>query len=142
MPQSLAHVTFLVRDYDEALAFFTESLGFRIVEDTPLPGNKRWLVVAPPGSRGSNLLLAQAATPEQFQQVGQQAASRVFLFLQTDDFWRDHRLMLAANVKFLEHPRQESYGTVAVFEDLYGNKWDLLELADATPARAHPKESA
>jgi catechol 2,3-dioxygenase-like lactoylglutathione lyase family enzyme len=142
MPQSLAHVTFLVRDYDEALAFFTESLGFRVVEDKPLPGNKRWLVVAPPGSRGSNLLLAQAATPEQFQQVGQQAASRVFLFLHTDDFWRDHRLMLAANVKFLEQPRQESYGTVAVFEDLYGNKWDLLEPGDATPARAHPKESA
>jgi catechol 2,3-dioxygenase-like lactoylglutathione lyase family enzyme len=142
MPQSLAHVTLLVRDYDEALTFFTESLGFRVVEDTPLPGNKRWLVVAPPGSRGTSILLAQAATPEQFQQVGRQAAGRVFLFLHTDDFWRDHRLMLAANVKFLEQPRQESYGTVAVFEDLYGNKWDLLEPGDTVPARAQPKESA
>jgi catechol 2,3-dioxygenase-like lactoylglutathione lyase family enzyme len=142
MPQSLAHVTFLVRDYDEALAFFTESLGFRVVEDSPLPGNKRWLVVAPPGSRSTNLLLAQAATPEQQEQVGHQAGSRVFLFLHTDDFWRDYRLMQAANVKFLEQPRDESYGTVAVFEDLYGNKWDLLQPGDAVPARALPRESA
>jgi catechol 2,3-dioxygenase-like lactoylglutathione lyase family enzyme len=127
MPQSLAHVTLLVRDYDEALAFFTESLGFRVVENSPLPANKRWLVVAPRGSQGANLLLARAATPEQIQQVGNQSAGRVFLFLHTDDFWRDYRLMLAANVKFLESPRQESYGTVAVFEDLYGNKWNLLQ---------------
>jgi catechol 2,3-dioxygenase-like lactoylglutathione lyase family enzyme len=142
MPQSLAYITFLVRDYDEALAFFTEALGFRVVEDTPLPGNKRWLVVAPPGSRSASLLLAHAATPEQLQQVGHQAAGRVFLFLHTDDFWRDHRLMLAANVKFLEQPRHESYGIVAVFEDLYGNQWDLLQPQDATPARAFPKESS
>lgn len=142
MPQSLAHVTFLVRDYDEALTFFTDSLGFRVVEDSPVAGNKRWLVVAPPGSRSASLLLAQAATPEQQQQVGHQAAGRVFLFLHTDDFWRDYRLMQAANVKFHEQPRQESYGTVAVFEDLYGNRWDLLEPADATPARAIPRESA
>jgi catechol 2,3-dioxygenase-like lactoylglutathione lyase family enzyme len=142
MPQSLAHVTFLVRDYDEALTFFTDSLGFQVVEDSPLPGNKRWLVVAPPGSRVASLLLAQAATPEQREQVGHQAAGRVFLFLHTDDFWRDYRLMQAANVKFQEQPRQESYGTVAVFEDLYGNKWDLLQPAEAFPARALPKESA
>ena len=142
MPQSLAHVTLLVRDYDDALVFFTESLGFRVVEDTPLPANKRWLVVAPPASRGASLLLAQASTPEQLQQIGNQAAGRVFLFLYTDDFWRDYRLMLASNVKFLEQPRQESYGTVAVFEDLYGNKWDLLQPADAVPARAIPRESA
>jgi catechol 2,3-dioxygenase-like lactoylglutathione lyase family enzyme len=141
MPQSLAHVTFLVRGYDEALAFFTERLGFRVVEDTPLPADKRWLVVAPPGSRGASLLLAEADTPEQLQQVGRQGGGRVYLFLHTDDFWRDHRLMLAADVKFLEQPRQESYGTVAVFEDLYGNKWDLLEPGDAAPARALPKES-
>jgi catechol 2,3-dioxygenase-like lactoylglutathione lyase family enzyme len=141
MPQSLAHVTLLVRDYDEALAFFTESLGFRVVENSPLPANKRWLVVAPPGSQGANLLLARAATPEQIQQVGNQSAGRVFLFLHTDDFWRDYRLMLAANVKFLESPRQESYGTVAVFEDLYGNKWDLLQPASDAVPRSQPRES-
>jgi catechol 2,3-dioxygenase-like lactoylglutathione lyase family enzyme len=142
MPQSLAHVTFLVREYDEALTFFTESLGFRVVEDSRLTGGKRWLVVAPPGSRGTSLLLAQGATPEHLQQVGHQAGGRVFLFLHTDDFWRDYRLMLAAGVKFLEQPRNESYGIVAVFEDLYGNKWDLLQPDDAVPARALPKESA
>jgi catechol 2,3-dioxygenase-like lactoylglutathione lyase family enzyme len=141
MPQSLAHVTFLVRDYEEALAFFIESLGFRLVEDSPLPGDKRWLVVAPPGSRGASLLLAQAATPEQLQEVGNQAAGRVFLFLHTDDFWRDYRLMQAASVKFIEQPRQESYGTVAVFEDLYGNKWDLLQPDDNVPARPLPEAS-
>jgi catechol 2,3-dioxygenase-like lactoylglutathione lyase family enzyme len=141
MPQSLAHITLLVRDYEEALAFFIESLGFRVVEDSPLPGDKRWLVVAPPGSRGASLLLAQATTPEQLQQVGNQAAGRVFLFLHTDDFWRDYRLMQAVSVKFLEQPRQESYGTVAVFEDLYGNKWDLLEPDDNVPARPVPKPS-
>src|SRR5215469_14687819 len=141
MPQSLAHVTFLVRDYDETLAFFTESLGFRVVENSPLPGNKRWLVVAPPGSQGASLLLALAATPEQLQQVGNQGGGRVFLFLHTDDFWRDYRLMLAANIKFLESPRQEPYGPVAVFEDLYGNKWDLLHPIDHTIPRPRPKES-
>jgi catechol 2,3-dioxygenase-like lactoylglutathione lyase family enzyme len=140
MPQSLAQVTFLVRDYDEALAFFTESLGFRVVENLPLPANKRWILVAPPGSPGANLLLARAATPEQLQQVGNQGGGRVFLFLHTDDFWRDYRLMLAADVKFLESPRQEFYGTVAVFEDLYGNKWDLLQPVGHTIA-PRPKES-
>lgn len=141
MPQFLAHMTLLVRDYDEALTFFTESLGFRVVEDTPLPAGKRWLLVAPPGSDGTNLLLAQAATPEQVQQVGKQAAGRVFLFLYTDHFWRDYRLMQAANVKFLESPRQEPYGTVAVFEDLYGNKWDLLQPADPSAPLPSPKET-
>ena len=127
MPQTLAHVTFLVRDYDEALGFFTEVLGFRVVQDKALPGGKRWLLVAPPGSQGTNLLLAEAATSEQLQQVGKQAGGRVFLFLHTDNFWGDYRLMQASNVKFLETPREEPYGTVAVFEDLYGNKWDLLQ---------------
>jgi lactoylglutathione lyase len=127
MRQSLATVTLLVHDYDEALAFFTEALAFRVMEDTPLPGGKRWVVIALPGSRGAGLLLARAATPEQLKSVGNQAGGRVFLFLHTDDFWRDYRSMQAANVKFLEAPRQESYGTVAVFEDLYGNKWDLLQ---------------
>jgi catechol 2,3-dioxygenase-like lactoylglutathione lyase family enzyme len=141
MPQALAHITYLVRDYDEALAFFTESLGFRVVENSPLPADKRWILVAPPGSQGANLLLAHAATPQQLQQVGNQGAGRVFLFLHTDDFWRDYRLMLAASVKFLEPPRQESYGTVAVFEDLYGNKWDLLQPVDTAVPRPRPRES-
>jgi catechol 2,3-dioxygenase-like lactoylglutathione lyase family enzyme len=139
MPQSLALVSFLVRDYDEALAFFTDSLGFRLVEDSPLPGGKRWIVVAPPGSTGSSLLLAEAATPEQLAQVGKQGAGRVFLFLHTDDFWRDYRLMQATDVKFLETPREESYGTVAVFEDLYGNKWDLLQPKEANVLRPMAK---
>lgn len=139
MPQSLAHVTFLVRDYDEALNFFTDALGFRVVEDSPLPGGKRWLLVAPPASRGTNLLFAQADDSAQLLQVGHQAAGRVFLFLHTDDFWRDYRLMQASNVKFLEAPRQESYGTVAVFEDLYGNKWDLLQPADSATPQPIPR---
>ncbi|HXR32866.1 MAG TPA: VOC family protein [Verrucomicrobiae bacterium] len=140
MPQSLAHVTLLVREYEEALTFFTEALGFRVIEDTPLSGGKRWLVVAPPGSSGTSLLLAQADTPEQIQQVGKQGGSRVFLFLQTDDFWRDYRLMQASDVKFLEAPRHESYGMVAVFQDLYGNKWDLLQLKDPNNPQPLPLE--
>ena len=140
MPQALAHVTLLVRDYEEALAFFTESLGFRVVENSPLSASHRRILVAPPGSQGANIVLARAATPEQLEQVGNQAAGHVFLFLYTDDFWRDYRLMLAANVQFFEPPRQESYGTVAVFEDLYGNKWDLLQPADHSIARPRPKE--
>ena len=141
MPQLLAHVTLLVRSYEEALAFFTETLGFRVIEDTPLPGGKRWLVVAPPGSGGTSLLLAQAETPEQTAQIGKQAGGRVFLFLQTDDFWRDYRLMQAADVKFLEAPRHESYGIVAVFQDLYGNKWDLLQPGDPNTPQRLPMES-
>jgi len=127
MSQNLAHVTLLVHSYDEALAFFTKALGFRLIEDTPLPNHKRWLVVAPPNSHGSSLLLVQAATPKQAHSVGNQAGGRVFLFLHTDDFWRDYRQMQAHNVKFLEAPRHEPYGMVVVFEDLYGNKWDLLQ---------------
>jgi catechol 2,3-dioxygenase-like lactoylglutathione lyase family enzyme len=127
MSQTLARITLLVRHYDEALTFFTQALGFRIVEDTALPENKRWLLVAPVGSTGPALLLAQAATPAQNACIGNQAGGRVFLFLHTDDFWRDHRQMQDRGVKFLESPRQESYGTVAVFEDLYGNRWDLLQ---------------
>src|SRR5271157_4343631 len=141
MPQSLAHVTLLVREYEEALTFFTEALGFRVIEDTPLSGGKRWLVVAPPGSSGTSLLLAQADTPEQVQQIGKQGGGSVFLFLQTDDFLRDYRLMQASDVKFLETPRHDSYGIVAVFEDLYGNKWDLLQPTDPSIARPLPLES-
>jgi catechol 2,3-dioxygenase-like lactoylglutathione lyase family enzyme len=142
MPQSLAHITLLVREYEEALTFFTEALGFRVVEDSPLPAGKRWLVVTPPGSRSASLLLAEAVTPEQLQHVGHQSGDRVFLFLHTDDFWRDYRLMQASNVKFLESPRQESYGTVAVFEDLYGNKWDLLQPSDSATPQPLPRESS
>ncbi len=132
MAQTLGYVALVVRDYDEALAFFTQSLGFTVVEDSAakdrLGSDKRWVLVSPPGSRGTNLLLARASTPEEASHVGNQTGGRVFLFLHTDDFWRDYREMLARGVKFREEPRQEPYGTVAVFEDLYGNKWDLLEL--------------
>lgn len=128
MAQSLGYVAFVVRDYDEALGFFTQALGFTLVEDTPLGNGKRWVLVRPPNSKGTSLLLARAATAEQASRIGNQTGGRVFLFLHTDDFWHDYRQMTARGVKFIEQPRQESYGTVAVFEDLYGNKWDLLQL--------------
>jgi catechol 2,3-dioxygenase-like lactoylglutathione lyase family enzyme len=129
MPQTIAHLTLLVRNYDEALEFYTQKLGFHLLKDTPLPGNKRWLLVAPPDSRGAALLLAEADSPEQTFAIGNQTGGRVFLFLHTDDFWRDYKAYQSSGVRFLESPRTESYGTVAVFEDLYGNKWDLLEPA-------------
>jgi catechol 2,3-dioxygenase-like lactoylglutathione lyase family enzyme len=129
MPQSLACVTYVVRDYDEALRWFTQALGFRLLEDSPLGAGKRWIVIAPPGERGASLLLARAATPEQLAHVGNQTGGRVFLFLETSDFARDHRAMQSRGVNFPEQPRKESYGTVAVFEDLYGNKWDLIQPA-------------
>ena len=119
--------TLLVRDYDEALAFFSDALRFKVVEDTSLGADKRWIVVAPEATGGASLLLAKAATPEQAAQVGNQAGGRVFLFLETGDFQGDYRHMQARGVKFAEAPRQEAYGTVAVFFDLYGNKWDLLQ---------------
>lgn len=129
MPQSIATLTVVVRNYDEALAFYTKKLGFQLLQDTPLPDNKRWVLVTPPESRGVALLLAEAATPEQSLAIGNQTGGRVFLFLHTDDFWRDYKAYQSRGVRFLETPRKESYGTVAVFEDLYGNKWDLLEPA-------------
>jgi catechol 2,3-dioxygenase-like lactoylglutathione lyase family enzyme len=129
MTNTLAAVTFLVRDYDEAIAFFTQKLGFELAEDSPLGEGKRWVVVATPGSAGTKLLLAKAVTPEQTARIGDQAGGRVFLFLHTDDFLRDYEAMQSRGVRFLEAPRQEAYGTVAVFEDLYGNKWDLLQPA-------------
>lgn len=121
-------VTFLVRDYDEAIGFFTRTLNFNLIEDTSLGSGKRWVRVAPPGSGGTCLLLARAATPAQAKQIGDQAGGRVFLFLQTDNFKRDYTAMVERGVEFHEKPRMESYGTVAVFADLYGNKWDLVEL--------------
>jgi catechol 2,3-dioxygenase-like lactoylglutathione lyase family enzyme len=126
----LAQIALVVRDYDEAIAFYVGRLGFRLVENTPVPAqSKRWVVVAPPGApaEGATILLARATTPEQAAAIGRQGAGRVFLFLHTDDFARDHAAFAAAGVRFVEAPRREPYGTVAVFEDLYGNRWDLLE---------------
>jgi lactoylglutathione lyase len=123
----LGCVTFLVREYDEAIAYFRFALGFRVLDDTPLENGKRWVVVSPPESVSMRLLLARAATPEQVARVGHQGGGRVFLFLYTDDCRRDYETMKASGVTFMEEPRQETYGTVAVFQDLYGNKWDLLE---------------
>ena len=128
MNQSILHIALVVRDYDEAIAFYTQMLHFTLVEDTYQPAqDKRWVVVAPPGSSETTLLLARAATPEQEQFIGNQSGGRVFLFLQTDDFWRDYREMVSLGIKFVREPKEESYGTVAVFEDLYGNLWDLIE---------------
>jgi catechol 2,3-dioxygenase-like lactoylglutathione lyase family enzyme len=130
--QTLGYVALVVRGYDEAIAFFTQSLGFHLIEDSVstdrMGQEKRWVLVAPPGSRGTSLLLARASNPEEVSRIGNQTGGRVFLFLHTDDFWRDYRAMTARGVKFCESPREEAYGTVAVFEDLYGNKWDLLQL--------------
>jgi catechol 2,3-dioxygenase-like lactoylglutathione lyase family enzyme len=129
MRQSIVHITLVVRDYDEAIEFFTEKLNFELVEDTYQPEqDKRWVVVAPPGSTGTTLLLAKASKPEQEPFVGNQSGGRVFLFLNTDDFWRDYNAMVAKGIKFVREPKNAEYGTVAVFEDLYGNQWDLLQL--------------
>ena len=125
--QSIGAVTVLVREYDEAVAYFTGMLGFEVAQDEILGDGKRWVLVTPPGKTGTALLLAKAVTPEQRVIVGRQAGGRVFLFLHTDDFWRDHEAMTSRGVRFLERPRREPYGMVAVFEDLYGNRWDLLE---------------
>jgi catechol 2,3-dioxygenase-like lactoylglutathione lyase family enzyme len=128
MTQKLGYVALVVREYEEAVAFYTQSLGFQLVEDTDLGNGKRWVLVRPPGSTGTDLLLAKAVNPEQASRIGNQTGGRVFLFLHTDDFWRDYRAMTARGVKFVRPPSEEQYGTVAVFEDLYGNKWDLLQL--------------
>lgn len=130
MTQSVALMSLLVRDYDEALAFYVDVLGFRRVRDDPVPGqDKRWVVVAPPGEAGAQLLLARASTPEQVARIGDQTGGRVFLFLQTDDFWRDYAAYRARGVNFVREPAEQPYGTVAVFRDPYGNLWDLLEPA-------------
>jgi catechol 2,3-dioxygenase-like lactoylglutathione lyase family enzyme len=132
--QRIAHVALLVADYDEAIAFYTRKLHFTLLEDTYQPAQgKRWVIVAPPGSvgadgpTGTTLLLARASTPEQARFVGNQSGGRVFLFLQTDDFWRDYRAMTDAGITFVRPPSEQTYGTVAVFEDLYGNRWDLVQ---------------
>ena len=129
MNQSIGCITFVVRDYDEAIAWFTNALRFTLVEDTHLAETKRWERVAPPGGQSPCLLLAKAVTAEQESRIGNQTGGRVFLFLHTDDFARDYEALKARGVKFVGQPREEEgYGTVAVFEDLYGNKWDLLQL--------------
>ena len=129
MKQSIVHVALVVKDYDEAIAFYTEKLNFDLIEDTYQPEqDKRWVVVAPPGSTGTTLLLARASTSEQEAFIGNQTGGRVFLFLNSDDFWRDYESMKAKGIEFVREPKQQDYGTVAVFEDLYGNRWDLLQL--------------
>ncbi len=127
MNQRIAHVALVVDDYDDAIQFYTQKLDFTLIEDTKLTETKRWVVVSPPGAEESSLLLAKAANDEQKTRVGNQAGGRVFLFLFTDDFWRDYNKMLERGVHFVRPPKDQEYGTVAVFEDLYGNKWDLLE---------------
>lgn len=128
MKQSLGQVALVVRDYDEALAFYVGTLGFELIEDTYIPEqDKRWVVVAPPGSSESRLLLARAVSNEQSSRVGNQTGGRVFLFLFTDDFWRDFKAYKAKNVGFVREPKEEAWGTVAVFADLYGNLWDLIQ---------------
>ena len=132
MKQSIIHVALIVKDYDEAIDFYVNKLKFELVEDTYQPEqDKRWVLVSPPGSDGVSLLLAKASKPEQEPFVGNQSGGRVFLFLNTDDFWRDFNRMLADGIKFIRPPVKQDYGTVAVFEDLYGNLWDLLQMNDA-----------
>ena len=127
MKQDLACIALVVRDYDEAIAYYTRALSFELLEDTDMGAGKRWVVVAPPGAGGTRILLARARTPEQESRIGDQTGGRVFLFLHTDDFWRDYRAMQGRGVSFLEQPREEPYGTVVVFADLYGNKWDFIQ---------------
>lgn len=131
MNQSLLHVALVVKDYDEAIEFYTNTLNFVLVEDTyQAEQDKRWMVVAPPGSDGATILLARASTPKQETFISNQTGGRVFLFLRTDDFWSDYNQMIAQVVKFTREPKIAEYGTVAVFEDLYGNLWDLVEVSD------------
>jgi catechol 2,3-dioxygenase-like lactoylglutathione lyase family enzyme len=142
MKQSIVHIALVVKDYDEAIAFYTKKLHFTLVEDTYQPEqDKRWVVVAPPGSPGTTLLLARASKPEQAPFVGNQTGGRVFLFLNTDDFWRDYNEMVSLGIKFVRPPKTEAYGLVAVFEDLYGNLWDLLQLNATHPLAGRNIES-
>jgi catechol 2,3-dioxygenase-like lactoylglutathione lyase family enzyme len=129
--QNVGYVAVVVRDYDEAIDYYVNTLGFELVEDTPIPAqNKRWVLVAPPGSKETKILLARAVGREQESRIGDQTGGRVFLFLHTDDFWRDYESLKNKGVEFVRDPKDESYGTVAVFKDLYGNQWDLLQLRD------------
>jgi catechol 2,3-dioxygenase-like lactoylglutathione lyase family enzyme len=141
MQQSILHVALVVRDYDEAIAFFTKKLHFTLVEDTYIPEqDKRWVLVRPPGGAGTNILLARPSTVEQAALVGNQTGGRVTFFLSTDNFWRDYRAMTAAGIRFVREPKTEAYGTVAVFEDLYGNLWDLIEPTNTAGQTASPAQ--
>ncbi|MFA0556796.1 VOC family protein [Vibrio sp. 10N.222.55.A1] len=134
MKQNIVHIALVVKDYDEALDFYVNKLKFDLIEDTYLPEeDRRWVVVAPPNSTGVSLLLARASKPEQLDFIGNQAGGRVFLFLNTDDFWRDYERMTSLGINFVREPKEQGYGTVAVFEDLYGNLWDLLQLNPEHP---------
>ncbi len=134
MKQSIIHIALVVKDYDEAIDFYVNKLNFELIEDTHQPEqNKRWVVVSPPGSKGVTLLLARASKSEQHHFIGNQSGGRVFLFLNTDDFWRDYNQMVSDGITFIRLPQEQDYGMVAVFEDLYGNLWDLLQLIDGHP---------
>jgi len=131
MKQTIVYLALVVEDYDDAIRFYVDTLGFSLIEDTFIPvQNKRWVLVAPPGSPETKLLLARAATPEQSSRIGNQTGGRVFLFLQTDDFWRDFSAYQNKGVVFVREPAEQSYGTVAVFQDLYGNLWDLVQFKE------------
>ena len=134
MLQSIVHIALVVRDYDEAIDFYTNRLHFTLIEDSYQPEqDKRWVVVAPPGSHGTTVLLARASKPEQEAFIGNQTGGRVFLFLGTDDFWRDYREMQERGIRFVREPKEADYGTVVVFEDLYGNRWDLIQFRESHP---------
>lgn len=134
MIQSIVHIALVVRDYDEAIEFYTDKLNFTLIEDTYQPEqDKRWVVVSPPGSVGTTLLLARASKPEQEPFIGNQSGGRVFLFLNTDDFWRDYHAMVLKGIEFVREPKEQSYGLVAVFKDLYGNLWDLVQFNEDHP---------
>jgi catechol 2,3-dioxygenase-like lactoylglutathione lyase family enzyme len=134
MIQSIVHIALVVRDYDEAIEFYTKKLNFTLIEDTyQEEQDKRWVVVSPPGSVGTTILLARASKSEQESFIGNQTGGRVFLFLNTDDFWRDYNEMLSKGIEFVRDPKEQPYGMVAVFKDLYGNQWDLLELKEDHP---------
>lgn len=134
MVQSIVHIALVVKDYDEAIEFYTKKLHFTLIEDTYQPEqDKRWVVVSPSGSSGTTILLARASKPEQLSFIGNQAGGRVFLFLGTDDFWRDYNEMISKGIEFVRKPKEQSYGTVAVFKDLYGNLWDLVQFKENHP---------
>lgn len=138
MIQSIIHIALVVKDYDEAIEFYTKKLHFTLVEDTYQPEqDKRWVVVAPPGSAGTTILLARASKSEQEQFIGNQTGGRVFLFLNTDDFWRDYKEMVTEGIEFVREPKEQAYGMVAVFKDLYGNLWDLLQMNEDHPISKH-----
>ena len=130
--QRISNIALVVENYDDAIEFYTQKLNFELIENTDLGGGKRWVQISPPNAEGTNILLAKASNDQQQQSIGNQAGGRVFLFLQTNDFWRDYEYMKSQGVEFTEQPRVEEYGTVVVFKDLYATKWDLLQLNDAT----------